>query len=364
MMMRPRGFMALLFAGTLLFGGGAVSAPAHARGINIAVTGSGLVVHGIPLPFGAEPSMAANLSIENLQAMAPIGRDLGTGRLRAVVYEMQEAAPPDAVAAFYRREMHRPFGLALPSRINPSQKSPADNGIRVLPFLPTGGFLAIRSEEVSRLSQVTVAMVEGNAMPAAVLQAIELLRRGGDGPVPGQAPPLLADGSWQEQYSLVSPRVQLLQAKLIPSNASGPVVDVMRVLLSQAEALSYKSRRATEIVPAPVILTQFRDEARRSKWRLLSVDAAASRDVMALYRYGDDKGMVMLRAWPGQPASAAPPGLAPQMTANTTEIARLEVTGSINFHALFRPIATGPPSLAAPALGPIPPRGPFSAKPR
>jgi hypothetical protein len=362
-MMRLRGSCALLLV-TFVITCGRASAPAQARVLmNIAVTSSGLVVHGIPLPAGAEPSMAANLSLENLQAMTPVGRDLGKGRLRAVIYEMQGAAPPDVVAAFYRREMPQPFALALPRRISQSTRSAPDDGIRVLPFLSLRGYLAIQSEEVSRPSRVTVAVVEGSALPVTVLKSVEALRKGGDGPVPVQAPPLLAPGAWEADFSLVGPRVQLLQRKLTPSDAPGPVVDVMRALLSQARSLNCKSRRSTEVIPASVILSQFRDEARRSNWRLLSVDAEASREVMALYRFADDKGMVMLRAGPGQPANVAPPSAPVQELRNTTEITRLEVTGAIDLRALFRPIAAVPPALTSPALGPFP-SGPFSAHPR
>jgi hypothetical protein len=139
----------------------------------------------------------------------------------------------------------------------------------------------------------------------------------------------------------------------------------MRVLLSQARSLNFKSRRVTPVVPAPEILAQFRDEARRSNWRLLSVDTEASRDVMALYRLADDKGMVMLRAGPGQ-ADIAVGSHAPatRTVAKTTEITRLEVTGAINLRELFRPLPPTTPALMPPALGSFPLRGPFSARPR
>src|SRR5258708_34966393 len=111
MMMQRRGFYAALLSSAFLFAGGSLSVPAATRGLNIAVTGSGLVVHGIPLPIGAEPSMAGNLALENLQAMAPVGRDLGSGRLRAVLYEMQEGAAPAAVAGLHRDEVPRALAV-------------------------------------------------------------------------------------------------------------------------------------------------------------------------------------------------------------------------------------------------------------
>src|SRR5438876_1208900 len=177
-MRRFRVLRAVLLGSLVLFAAGWASAPAQARALDIAVSSSGLVVHGIPLPAGAEPSMAANLSLANLQAMAPAQGDLGRGRLRAVVYEMQQGAPADQVAAFYRRTMSRPFALALPGRMSENRKSMPDDGVRVLPFLSQSGYLAIRSEQVSRPSRVTVAMVDGAAQPAAILSAVETLRKG------------------------------------------------------------------------------------------------------------------------------------------------------------------------------------------
>src|SRR5438045_2876354 len=108
MMIRTGVFRAVRLGSFLLLASGWASVPAGARVLDIAVASSGLVVHGIPLPAGAEPSMAANLSLENLQALTLGHGDLGTGRLRAVVYEMRQGAPPDLVAAFYRRTMPRP----------------------------------------------------------------------------------------------------------------------------------------------------------------------------------------------------------------------------------------------------------------
>src|SRR6476660_1757975 len=106
-MTRIRVLRAALLGSSLLLASVGARFPAQARVLDIAVTNSGLVVHGIPLPAGAEPTMAASLSLANLQALAPVHGDLGRGTLRAVVYEMQQGAPPDVVASFYRRTLPR-----------------------------------------------------------------------------------------------------------------------------------------------------------------------------------------------------------------------------------------------------------------
>src|SRR5712691_3856228 len=146
-------------------------APAQAKPMNFTVSGSGLVVHGIPLPAGAEPSLAANLSLEELQVMVSGVSDLGRGRLQAVVYQLQIGAPPDAVADFYERELRRPVVRVIPHRVAPG--NPPDNGIRVLAFTGNAGYLAIRAEEATRPSRVTVAMVEGSVLPETALKAVD-----------------------------------------------------------------------------------------------------------------------------------------------------------------------------------------------
>jgi hypothetical protein len=125
-----------------------------------------------------------------------------------------------------------------------------------------------------------------------------------------------------------------------------------------------KRRRVMPAVHAPEVLAQFRDEARRSNWRLFSVEAEASQDVMALYRLADDKGMVMLRAGPAQPVTLARTPARTPVPAETTEITRLEVMGSINVQQLFRPQFPREPTLTVPAPGGLVPRPPFSARPR
>src|SRR5262249_47960425 len=100
---------ASLLSAALLLATGSTGTRAEARVMDIVVASSGLVVKGIPLPVGAEPTMAATLSFENIQALSPARLELGKGRLRAVVYEMPGAAPPDTVASFYRRTMTPPF---------------------------------------------------------------------------------------------------------------------------------------------------------------------------------------------------------------------------------------------------------------
>jgi len=352
----------MLLASPLLLATGSAVTPAQARVMDVMVASSGLVVHGIPLPAGAEPSMAANLSFENLRALAPGRLEVGKGRLRAVIFEMPEAAPPDSVAAFYRRTMTQPFSLALPGRVNQSGKPADEDGIRVLPFLAQTGYLAIHTEQTSRPSRITVALVEGAAQPVPLLTAVESLSGGAAGLSGGKQPALLSDALWQANFSFTGPQLQLLQQRLTPSEAPGPVVDVMRVLLSQARSVNFRSRRVTPAVAAAEILAQFRDEARRTSWKLLSVDTEGSQDVMALYRQGGDKGMVMLRA--GPPLSLTPARLPKEAHVDVTEIARLEVTGAINLRELFRPLPPRAPTLLSPSLSPTPPRGPFSARPR
>jgi hypothetical protein len=185
-----------------------------------------------------------------------------------------------------------------------------------------------------------------------------------DGPPVDRQPSLLDENAWEARYILTRPEVQLLQRNLTPSNATGPAVDVMRVLLGQARSLSLKRRWVAPAVRAPEVLAQFRDEARRSNWRLLSVEAEGSRDVMALYRMADDKGMVLLRAGPAPPVTIARSSVRTPTPAETTEIARLEVTGDINVQQLFRPRLPREPVLAVPAPGAVPSPRPLSARPR
>lgn len=362
MMIRTRVSWANLLGAALLLAVGSTGSPAQARVMDVVVASSGLVVHGIPLPVGAEPTMAANLSFENLRALSTARLELGKGRLRAVIYDMPGAAPPDTVASFYRRAMTRPFSLALPDRGKEDRKPAEDDGIRVLPFLSQTGYLAIHAEQASRPARITVALVEGAAQPAPLLSAVEGLSIGAVGPSGAKQPPLLSDDLWQANFSFSGPQLQLIQQRLTPNEAAGPVVDVMRVLLSQARSLNMRSRRVTPSVSAPEILAQFGGEARRSNWKLLSVDAEAAQDVMALYRQRDDRGMVMLRA--GAPADISAPRSPAQPRTNVTEISRLEVTGAINLRELFRPLPPRTPTLLAPSLGPFPPREPFSARQR
>jgi hypothetical protein len=358
--MRLHALFAVLLGSVLPALYGSAESAAYGRGINITATSAGLVVHGIPLPNGAEPSMAANLSLENLQALAPGSQTIGRGKLRAVVYHFPGACPPDELVHFYRRTLPVPLGLALPHRAQPNG-APVEDGVRVLPFRSLGGYLAIQARDVSRPAQVTVAMVEGNAEPAAILAAVDALVKGGDGVLP-RPPALLADQAWEASHILTGAQLQVLQRGLTPNRAPGPVVDVMRALLEQARSLTLQSRRVSPALPATEILPQFRDQARLSHWRLLSVEAATPQDVVALYRFAEDKGMVMLVAERGQPANVSPPGAPVAVMRDTTEITRFEVAGTIDMRTLFRPLSPPAPALMSPALGPFPVIGPFSAR--
>ncbi len=360
-MAQTRGSGALLLGCLLLFASGPAVAPADARVMNITVSRSGLVVHGIPLPVGAEPSLAANMSLEELQAMAPSAPDLGKGMLQAVVYQLQIGAPPDAVAEFYRREARRPVALALSGRVEQGKASTPDDGIRVLPFVDSGGYMAIRAEQWTRPSRVTVAVVEGRAVPAMVLKAVDLLRTGIEGPSPRQAPALLSP-PWEAEVLLKGMRLEILKRQLEREATPGPVVDVIGSLLSQAQSVSLQSHWVQRVIHPQEILTAFCEEARRQHWRLVSIESESAQGVMALYCFPDNNGMVMLTAGRAQTRNGAPGRDAPA----ATEIKRLEVKGPINSLQLFRPIPVRrrPPSLTVPLFGTPRPSGPFSARPR
>jgi hypothetical protein len=353
-MKRHLGSAALIFACLLALAFRPALAPAQAKPMNIIVTASGLVVHGIPLPAGAEPSLAANLTLEELQAMASGVSDLGRGRLRAVVYQLQIAAPPDAVADFYQRELRRSVVRVVTSRLD-SDKTP-DDGIRVLSFAGNTGYLAIRAEDTTHPSRVTVAMVEGSLLPATMLfKAVDSLLAG-ERSKPGQASPLLSP-PWESFVHLEGIQVDLLKRSMEQGDAPGPVVDVMRALLRQARSLNLMSHQAPRSFSPLVVLTAFRDEANLQNWRLMSVEEDGPQQAVALYRFPNDNGMVMLRA--GPPLHPQPRGAFPG-----TEITRLEVMGPIDFTELFRPIVlrpqiTSPPPFAVPI-----PRRPFSAQRR
>jgi hypothetical protein len=190
-----------------------------------------------------------------------------------------------------------------------------------------------------------------------------VLVKGGDGASP-RPPALLADAAWEDRHIVTGAQLQVLQRGLTPSRAPGPVVDVMRALLEQARSLTLQSRRVSPALPAAAILPQFQDQARLSHWRLLSVEAANPQEVVALYRFAEDKGMVMLVAERGQPVKAAPTGAPVAVMRDATEITRFEVAGTIDMRTLFRPLPPRAPALFSPALGPFPSVGPFSGQPR
>jgi hypothetical protein len=331
------------------------AAPAQAKPMNITMSGSGLVVHGIPLPAGAEPSLAASLSLEELQVMAAGVPDLGRGRLRAVVYQLQIAAPPDAVADFYERELRRPVARVITHSVDAGNTP--DDGIRVLAFTGSAGYLAIRAEEATRPSRVTVAMVEGSVLPAMVLKAVDSLCAD-EGSKPGQAPALLSP-PWETTVHFEGIQVDLLKRNMEQSDAPGPVVDVTRALLRQARSLNLLIHQMPRGIPASLILAAFRDEARLQNWRLMSVEDSGPQELLALYRFPNDNGMVMLRAGPPRPLHPQPGA-----TLAGTKITRLEVMGPINFTELFRPIPPRPRTVAPPAVGLSIPRGPFAAQRR
>jgi hypothetical protein len=330
--------------------------PVQAKPLNITVSGSGLVVHGIPLPAGAEPTLAANLSLEELQVMAAGVADLGRGRLQAVVYTLQIAAPPDAVADFYERELRRPVVRVIPQRAD-AGKTP-DDGIRVLSFTGSAGYLAIRAEEATRPSRVTVAVVEGTVLPATVLKAVDSLLSA-EGPKPGKAPALLS-APWESTVHFEGIRLELLKRSMEQGGAAGPVVDVRRALLRQARSLSLMRHQVSGVISPLVVLTAFRDQAHLQNWRLTSVESVEDNgppEVVALYCFPNNNGMVMLRAGP-------PPRLPLQASGTLpgTEITLLEVMGSIDFAELFRPMTLRPRPVSPPAVSAPAPRGPFSAQ--
>jgi hypothetical protein len=142
-------------------------------------------------------------------------------------------------------------------------------------------------------------------------------------------------------------------------DAPGPVVEVMRALLRQARSLTLMSHQVRRGIPAPVLLAAFRDEAQLQSGQLMSVEDYGPQEVVALYRFPNDSGMVMLRAGPPQPLHAQP-----RVSFAGTEITRLEVMGSIKFAELFRPISLRPRTSSPPAFSVPIPHGPFSAERR
>jgi hypothetical protein len=230
-----------------------------------AATGDGsLTVHGIPLPRNAEPFLAANLTVENLRALAPDAGDLGkSGWVRAVVYNVQEVARPDVVAAYYRAEM----GGVLRQRAaapGVAGEPLADDGTRVLQLERPSRTLAVRSGDQSGPTRVTVAMYEGTGEPGAILSAVDALRKGLAGPTPRESPALLAPKIWEFEGLWKAERLELLKQNLSRSTAPEPVIDIMRSLLSQARVLSQQSYRVPRLVQAPEVLLACAQESRRS----------------------------------------------------------------------------------------------------
>ncbi len=330
-----------------------------------------LLVHGIPIPEGAEPYLAASVSLENLHALAPRVGELGRGRLHAVAYTYPGDAPPDEVVAYYRRVSPYLMAPGVPRRLE-REKDEAADGMRVIQILRPAGYLVIRSDESSGPTRVTVALVQGNAAPLVALKAVDALRAGDNLPRASRTADLLSPKTWESDFRLKDSEVQLLQRNLTPSNASTPVIDIMRSLLNQARALSLRSYRTTPPVDAPEMLDACQREARGRRWILLSLEAESPQRVMALYRMQENRGMVMLTAARGPAKNVAPPGAGITILAATTEIKWLEVTGPIKLPELFRPNQPRPPVVTLPPSAvPFPrgsfgvpvPRGPFSAHP-
>jgi hypothetical protein len=360
----------LLLGALLLFASGPAAPTVRVQAVIVpAAVGASLTVHGIPLPQGAVPYFAANLSMENLHAVAPRAGELGTGWVRAVVYDIPPPAPPDGVAAYYRDSM--PGSALMPPRgLERSRRPAADDGTRVLLLMQRPArYLAIRARDRTGMARITVAIYEGGATPEAVLNAMEVLGSNGEGP---KEPTTLLSPSkeqWETDTTFLSERLQSLKQHLGPGNAPDPVLGVMRSLLDQAQSLRLRQYRVPGNVTASEALQQCLQEARASHWLLWSVEAETDRTVSALYRMQDDRGMVWLRTGRGQ-AKNIPPRVG--ILTATTEISRLEVTGPINLWQLLRPSQSRPlalpsPSLVAPTprggLG-APPRSPFSAQPR
>lgn len=366
--MRPLHSLPGLLGTLLVLGLGPAAVPARAELVAISLSGTRLLVEGIPIPEGAETSLMASLSFDNLRILAPRAGALGQGRLRAVVYEMPDPAPPEAVAAYYRRELPAAVPPAVGEAGGANGKEPTDNRMRVL-RLPARGYLAVRSEEVTGPARVTVAMVEGTAEPTAVLKAVDELRTGGDEPAPDQTPALLSPHDWEIDSTFQQPQLRMLLSHALPGDAPGPVIDVYRSLLTQARVAILKKYRAPGRLPASGVLPGFAGEARRSHWRLLSVEAETPQQVTMLYRFPDDRGMVMLRAEPGALQNVAPADSPVGILERTTQITRFEVRGPIKVRDLFRPIPPVPvPSGNPLRLLPIPgvrsaPRGPILAQP-
>lgn len=330
---------------------GAGGTPVRAE-LVLAAAGGPLTVNGIPLPVNAEPFLAADMTMENLRALAPDAGELGkSGRVRAVIYHVQAEVRPDEAAAYYRGAMG---GIPVRNRVaGAPQAQPVDDRMRVLQLQRPARTLAVRSVADTGPTRITVAVFQGTASPAAVLRAIEFLRAGRSGPRRRNPPDLLNS----EKVPLVfegkfeSTQLALLKQKLNASEAPEPIIDVMRSLLNQATALHHQIYRAPRPVPAPEVLEACAEEAHRLSWRLLSVEAVTPDTVVALYVQPESRGMVMLRA--GQAAkNVSRLGRSTPLLATATEINRLEVTGPIDLQALFRPAQARPAPQKLPYIVP------------
>jgi hypothetical protein len=359
----------LLLSALLFVVSGRSASPVRAQSLVVPVAlSAGLTVHGIPLPQGAKPFLAANLSFKNLRAVAPSAGELGSGWVRAVVYDIPPPAPPDGVAAYYQDSM--PGSAILPRQaLERTRTLAADKDTRVLLLLQRPPrYLAIRAHDGTGLARITVAMYEGSAAPDAVLNAMEFISDNRDGP--RDPTELLSPKKelWETDTTFLGEGLQSLKQHMGPGNASDSVIGALRSLLDQAQSVRLRQYRAPQIVSAGDALRACMQEARANRWGLWSIEAETDRSVSALYRLPGDSGMVWLRTGQGQATRAAQKfgNVAP-----TTEISRLEVTGAINLWQLLRPaqgrLSPTSPSLAVPngrgGLGP-PPRSPFSAQPR
>jgi hypothetical protein len=361
----------LLLLGTLLLmltGGSTPRAEAQASVLPAAVS-AGLAVHGIPIPQGARPYLAANLSLKNLQSVAPAAGELGSGWVRAVVYDIPPPAPPDQVAAYYRDSM--PGSALLPRQLPERRRPPVtEDGTRVLLLMQhPARYLAIRAQDGTGQARITVAMYEGTAAADVVLNAMGVLSENGAGPRDPTALLSPSKEQWETDSRFMGEGLRILKSHLSPGGAPDPVLGVMRTLIDQAQSLRLRQYRVPRTVNASEALHACMQEARANRWRLWSVEAETERNVSALYRMQDDRGMVWLRTGQGQPTSVPPRS---GNLADTTEISRLEVTGTINLWQLLRPSQSRPPVLSSPSLTPstgrgglgAPPRSPFSAQPR
>jgi hypothetical protein len=353
------------------------AASARADLVTVAAGGSPLLVHGIPIPEGAEPSLAASVSLDNLHVLAPRAGELGSGRLRAVVYDYQGQAPPDQVAEFYRQNAPYPFAPPSGRSERGEQRREPDDGMRVLQLARPPGYLAIRSQEDATPTRITVALVEGRADPAAAIKAVDALRVHGGDLASSQSTTLVERDTWDSEVRFQDSRLQLLQQKLLPAaSSSSPVIEILRTLLSQARSVWLRSYQVERIVPAVEMLRACQQLARQRDWQLLSLEADTPPNVMAIYRYtnGRDRGLVMLHTGREQARAVPVPGLPlTRVVPVTTEISRLEVSGPSSLRTLFR---SSQPRVPTPGLMPLvpafprgssilpPAQAPFSAQPR